>query len=104
MNWHPITRKELELIIQKSLTNLPGDLREHFQCVAEEPRQVPCRRRDGNLEKLFVIATSNHRLMVFDDVEDEFGVTMRPPAGEALESWELFPDLESAFRRLLDAP
>jgi hypothetical protein len=104
MNWHPITREELELIVQKSLISLPGDLREHFQCVAEEPRQVPCRRGGGNLEKLFVIATSNHRLMVFDDVEDEFGVTMQPPAGEVLENWELFPDLESAFRGLLNAP
>lgn len=104
MDWHPISLEELNLIVDSTVDTMPIDLQARFKEIRGAFTQIICRRSDTyGLEKMFTIATFGKKAIIFDDVEEEFGIAVLPEDGGVLLRWELFPDLGCALRKLLEA-
>ena len=99
-DWEPISRADLENRLNTETSALPTDFlntyREHSTAIAEQP----CFRSEQyGTERVFVVARSGTRLLIFDDVEDEFAVGVADEDG-VLRTWSLCGDLIDAIRAL----
>jgi hypothetical protein len=99
-NWKPISRAELENRLNTEIAALPVNLRsaytEHATAIAEQP----CfRSKQFGPERVFLVARSGKRLLIFDDVEDEFAIGVADEDG-VLRDWGLYGDLIDALRAL----
>lgn len=66
-----------------------------------EPYALQClRRRGGGVESVYIVASRGSQLLLYDDVEDEYGVALKPE-DNLLRDWDLFGDLAFALRRFL---
>lgn len=102
MDWQPITEKELSLQIEEAVFQMSEEARRKFESVRAPISKVECRRgsRYGE-EQLFVLCRSGNKLLLFDDVEDEFGIAVFGFQGDApLMEWKLFSTLEQALSEL----
>jgi hypothetical protein len=98
--WEPMPRADFESRLKAEIAGLPGDLlkiyREHATAIAEQP----CfRSPQYGAERVFVVARSGTRLLIFDDVEDEFAIGVTDEDG-VLKDWGLYGDLIDALRAL----
>lgn len=63
------------------------------------PHRIPCKRNAQTPnEEIFVVAQAGSRVLVFDDVEDEFGVGDLAESS-VLEKWDLLGSLSNALTR-----
>jgi len=100
MIWQPISEPELALQIQSSLDQMSEADREKFASVRTPIYRIPCKRNVQAVgEEIFVLAHVGSRVLLFDDVEDEFGVGDLVGSA-ALEGWELLGDLSNALKKL----
>ena len=101
MDWQPITDNELSLLIEEAILELSEEARLKFESVRTPISKVRCKRFDSDQygeELLFVIGRSGNKLLVFDDVEDDFGIADLAAHGDTpLENWRLFGTLEYAL-------
>jgi len=97
-NWQPISRTEFENRLNAEVAALPADFvniyREHATAITEQP----CFRSEQfGRERVFLVARSGKRMLVFDDVEDEFAIGTAGEDG-VLRDWGLYGDLVDALR------
>ena len=97
-DWKPISRADLDSRLKSEVAALPPDAlrtyKEHAVAIVEQP----CFRSEQyGPERVFVVARSDARLMVFDDVEDEFAIGV-PDEDGILRTWGLYGDLVDALR------
>jgi len=97
-NWKRISSADLESRLKTEIATLPVDLlktyREHMTAMAEQP----CFHSDPyGPEQVFVVARSGKRLLIFDDVEDEFAIGAADEDG-VLREWGLYGALIDALR------
>ena len=75
-----------------------------FESVRTPISKAKCKRSDSDLygeEHLFVLGQSGNKLLVFYDVEEDFGIADFVAHGNTpLENWNLFGTLEHALLRL----
>lgn len=100
MAWKQIQGRELALIVRREIEHMGADARGKFSQVRIPPRRLACRRSEqyGD-EWLIAVARLGNRVIVFDDVEDEFGIAElcgNPP--EVLHDWRLVGTLECALK------
>jgi hypothetical protein len=102
MTWQPISESELESQLQLALKQMSDVETQKFAAVRTPLFRVPCRRpNQAATEMVFAVARSGTKLLVFDDVEDEFAVTeFSDVPGYAVENWELLGDLATALRKI----
>ena len=64
--------------------------------------RISCRRNNQTAEEqIFVVAHSKNKILLFDDVEDEFGIAdLVETPSRVLKEWELVGDLVTALRKL----
>jgi len=99
MTWKPISEAELRIQIQSALGPMSKPDRQKFDSIRTPLRRIPCRRSaQAGSEEVFVLAHVGSRVLLFDDVEDEFGVG-NVVGSSALERWELLGDLSNALRK-----
>ena len=98
MAWQPITLQQLSTIVQQSLSQVP----EEFEKIKVPFYQIRCKRCSGSEnEKIFVVAKSETKLLIFDDVEDEFAIADMPVnSNEILIDWVLCGTLEHALLKM----
>ena len=99
-DWKPISRPELENRLKTEVAGLPADVlsiyEEHAITIAEQP----CfRSKQYGAERVFVVARSGSKLLIFDDVEDEFALGA-PSDDGVLREWGLCGDLIDSLRLL----
>jgi hypothetical protein len=99
MVWHPITEHELAPQVQQAVEQMAEDVRSKFVSIQIPMQKLACRRSGQYGDELLIaVARSGNRVIVFDDVEDEFAVANLPVnTGEALSDWELVGTLENAM-------
>jgi hypothetical protein len=99
MIWQPITEEKLLLQIEEELSSMPEEALRKFESTRTSITTVRCKRSDQyGEEQLFIIARSGNKLLIFDDVEEEFGVADITSLGDApLEYWEFFGSLKYAL-------
>ena len=98
MPWKRITEGELSELLATAMDELAQVERAKLELIRATPRLVRCTR--GSAEDcLYVLAQTRDRALIFDDVEDEFGVATLHN-GAAVESWRLYGTLKNALRKM----
>ena len=98
--WNPLSRARFNEILQEDIANLPPDAVDIFRTCKTGVEQQPCYRSDTfGLEQVFVVARDGVRLLLFDDVEDEYAIGV-PDGDGVLRKWELYGDLVLSLRAL----
>jgi hypothetical protein len=93
-----ISRKHFDQILADELSGITGAALERFNRYRIEPRTFPCIRTEGfGEEQIYSVAVSGQSLIVFDDVEEEFGVGRRDPDG-VLRIWSLYDTLLTCIK------
>ena len=98
--WSPLSRPRFDEILAEEVTGLPPDARKIYEDNAVSVVEQPCYRSEQyGIERVFVVARAGARLLLFDDVEDEFGIG-EPDNGGVLRDWHLYGELVFALRNL----
>jgi hypothetical protein len=98
--WSPLSRPRFDEILEQEVASLPPDARKVYDDNAIGVVEQPCYRGEQHgIEHVFVIARAGSRLLLFDDVEDEFAIGV-PDADGVLRDWGLFGELVFALRNL----
>lgn len=102
MDWTPIQKNELATHLQEELEKMSSDLKGKFAAIQTPLYQVPCDRGGSySNEKIFVLGSTEDKILVFDDVEDEYGVADRlENPGTMLHQWQLYGALETALNSM----
>lgn len=98
MDWQPITRGQLEVILEKEISSLPARVRELYEKYALTPSLMAC-SRNGVRESVFVVARKGSQFLFFDDVEEDFGVESTDANG-VLPIHGTYSSLTQALRAL----
>lgn len=102
MNWNPVSRLRFEQILREELTTLNPEELKTYEAHAIGLLEHPCHRGEKyGQEKVFVVARAGKRLLLFDDVEDEFAVGV-PGIDAILRHWELHGPLGVALRNIAE--
>jgi hypothetical protein len=100
MSWKPITQEDLYVLLQSCINEMSAVSVALFQKYAVQPYQLSCvRTTKTGQEVIFVVAHIDEKVLVFDDVEDEFGIGTIPQNG-VLDKWQLYGTLETALNVL----
>lgn len=105
MDWEPISRDELEDILSQEFDALSSDLQKIFNTSKIDPlKKIKCLRRGyDDIEEVFKILRINNSVIIYDDVEEEFGVATAPVDSDSyLTYWNLFDDLRSALKHVVE--
>jgi len=101
-DWHPLSRVGLEDVLKREVTQLPPEALKTYEAHAIGIVEQPCyRSEEYGLERVFVVARRGARVLLFDDVEDEFALGM-PDSDGVLRDWSLCGPLRVAIRALAD--
>lgn len=98
MSWKRITKVELSELLATAVGELVQEERAKLERIRAIPRPATC-IRGGVEDSLYVLAQIKDRALIFDDVEDEFGIATLHD-GDAVESWRLYGTLKSALRAI----
>ena len=67
------------------------------------PYKIPCQRIiNSPVEFIYVVACYRDNLLIYDDVEEEFGIGVVPKGG-VLKEWNLYGSLEVALNALSES-
>jgi len=73
-----------------------------YRHYAVQPFQLPCQRdQNSGVEQIFVLAKNENRVLYFDDVEEDFGVSA-PDEDGVLRDWGNYGPLVRAVLILDD--
>lgn len=105
MDWEQISKDEIENILSQEFDDLPSDLQNIFNASKIDPiRKLKCIRPGADIvEEVFEILRIKNTIIIYDDVEEEFGVTVVPSDTDPyLKYWNLFIDLGSALKHVVE--
>ena len=93
-----ISRKNFDEIFAEELSRTTGAALERFHRYRIEPRTYACVRTEQyGEEQIYAVAESGRSLIVFDDVEVEFGVGTSDTDG-VLRTWSLYDSLLTCIK------
>ncbi|MFC4310354.1 hypothetical protein ACFPN2_14775 [Steroidobacter flavus] len=99
-DWEPISREEFDVLLAKELLTFEAADHELWSRYRVGVRTAPIvRSQEYGAEQVFVVAVIGDRILLFDDVEDEFGVARLPP-DKPLEDYGTYGELRFALRAL----
>jgi|SRR6267154_2225393 len=97
MEWVPASRERFERILAEETRALRPEVMRLYEQYAVSPFQQPClREQNSPTERVFVVAKNGHRLLYYDDVEEDFGVAT-PDADGVLRNWGNYGPLVRAI-------
>ncbi|MDR0633958.1 MAG: hypothetical protein LBF91_03160, partial [Azoarcus sp.] len=103
VSWKPITEEELKTEVEQALATMPEEARRQFADIRISPLKLRC-QRNGLIgeETLYAIAGRGRQYIVYDDVEDDFGLAVLSSSDrdETLRFWVLAGALSTAMRVL----
>ena len=101
--WQPIEEAGLWTRLQADILRLSPAARSLVPTLSRPLAALYCERTNGNTERLFVIARVGERVLVYDDVEEEYAIA-HVPEGGLLRNWDLYGSLEAALLALFAKP
>ena len=97
-DWKPIRLADFESRLNTEISALPADLLNTYKQHATAITEQPCfRSQQYGTERVFAVARSDARVLIFDDVEDELAIGV-PDEDGVLRSWGLYGDLVDTLR------
>jgi len=99
MTWQSISESELNSEIQRALKKMSKADLQKFTRIQVPPYKISC-GRNGVDEEIFVVARVGNKILVYDDVENEFGVA-ELDASAILKNWGLIGDLVYALKHFV---
>jgi hypothetical protein len=100
LDWKPMSRTQFESRLRDEVAELPPDALKIYEACSTGLEEQPCDRDEQyGIESAFVIARVGVRVLMFDDVEDEFAVGI-PDEDGVLRNWDLFGPLTVAVRKV----
>ena len=102
--WEPITDSEFRLLLAENVLRLDQDAFTRWEQLGLTPVPITCERRDLTggppvLEPIFVVARVGAEVLIYDDVEEEFGIGQLDPDG-VLREWGTYgQELRCAIQR-----
>ena len=101
-DWQPLSRAGFEDVLKQEVTQLTPEALKIYEAYASGIVEQPCYRSGQyGIERVFVVARHGERLLLFDDVEDEFAVGV-PDSDGVLRDWGLYGPLLVAVRGLAE--
>lgn len=101
MPWQPVSEEKLLSLLAEEIAKLPPDLQTLVQTDCPLPQLVPCERGLGT-EFVYLIFRCNDRIVIYDDVEEEFAVAVGDHVVEGVvRAWIPAGDLEWALKTAL---
>src|SRR5258708_6210351 len=92
-----ISREQLEKVLAEEVARLPENERARFGRDRIEPQTQKCvRTKDSGEELIYTVARRGQSFILFDDVEEEFGVGTSDPCG-VLRMWSLYDSLRTCI-------
>ncbi|MDR0250902.1 MAG: hypothetical protein LBI35_06310 [Burkholderiales bacterium] len=90
------------MVIAQELKSWSVGLLDDFEKV-KILKRCKCKRSElYGTESIFIVAEFKNNFIVYDDVEDEFGMAHGAKIKDGvLTEWELFSDLKGAFQKLI---
>jgi hypothetical protein len=99
-DWQPLSRAGFEDVLNEEVAQLSPEVLRIYQACASGIVELPCyRSQHSGIERVFVVARAGGRVLIFDDVEDEFAVGI-PDIDGVLRDWELYGPLKVAVKSL----
>lgn len=86
MLWKPITKNELEELVNKQFSECSPELREIFEKYRLSFKLAPINRY-GNIEGVYIVARNENEVLYYEDVEDGFNFSLINVEGMILEHW-----------------
>jgi len=97
MEWVPVGREQFETILAEEIAALRPEIKRLYEQYAVPPFPQPCFRSESYAnEQVYVVAKNCDRLVYYDDVEEEFGVSI-PDADGVLRKWGNYGPLVTAL-------
>jgi hypothetical protein len=105
MTWQPITEVELLKLMEEEIFHMSEEARQKFESIKIPLIRVKCRRKHFygkgyDEDPIFIVGRSSNKLLVYDDVEDEFAIAEPEPGATFLEHLGLCGELEMALKHL----
>lgn len=103
VSWKPITEEDLKTEVEQALAAMPEEARRQFAGIRISPLKLRCQRNGlAGEETLYAIAGRGRQYIVYDDVEDDFGLAVFSSSDrdETLRFWVLAGALSNALRVL----
>ncbi|HEY8751066.1 MAG TPA: hypothetical protein VIM11_23985 [Tepidisphaeraceae bacterium] len=95
--WRPTTHAELVSLLADAEEQLTGASQGNYRKYKVAPWQATiCRGEEYGIEKVWVVAQSDHQVIFFDDIEDEFACGKFDSDGQ-ITSAALIGDLQYAM-------
>jgi hypothetical protein len=99
MPWSPVSKETFECILREEMASLTPDATKAYEKYSVATYEQRCVRSvNSGIERVFVVARNENRLLFFDDVEEEFGIGV--PDDAILRDLGTFGPLVAAFSRL----
>lgn len=94
--WQPIDETTMWGQLQTDIENMSSSVRLLLPALSRPLTTLDCERGQlGKIEKLFVVIRTDEKVLIYDDVEDEYAIADIPSTG-VLRVWQLFGPLEAA--------
>jgi len=92
-----IPREQLDRLLAEEMATLSGPERARFNRDQIEPQAQKCLRTGNSGEELvYTVARRGHSFILYDDVEEEFGVGTSDHDG-VLRRWSLYDSLRTCI-------
>jgi hypothetical protein len=101
MLWHPATLDEVRDILRTDLENCDPEQIAIFTKYSVDPHFADL-HRDGQVEKVVVVAQNSGEVLYWEDVEEGFNISPAGPDGRILEHWCNQDDLGIALNRWIE--
>lgn len=89
-----------EKILKQDVAQLPPEVLRLYEEHSIPTVELKCHgSEEYGVEHVFVVARAGVRVLLFDDVEEEFAIGI-PDSDGILRRWDLFGQLQLAIRRL----
>jgi len=100
MTWRPVSRELFDKILKEEVKALTPTAMQIYARFAVPPFEQLCSRSvEYGVERVFVVARDENRLLFFDDVEEDFGVGI-PDEDGILRDMDTFGPLVAAVLAL----
>ncbi|HXE33308.1 MAG TPA: hypothetical protein VN087_05300 [Verrucomicrobiae bacterium] len=97
MDWAPVSKERFDEILSREISSLAPGVQRLYEQYAVQPFHLPCLRDQGAVrEQVFVVAKKGNRLLYFDEVEEDFGITI-PDEGGVMREWGNYGPLVRAL-------
>lgn len=99
--WTPIDKQDLISMVNQELESTPAGLKSFYLTIRTPITNIACdRRQESGVEYLYKLADYSDYSLIYDDVEDEYGLLKNWSQCPVVNTWELIGGLSDTLYEL----